>query len=179
MKIFVPDLEKHEGEFIPFIRQVSLASLGVDLPGCDQSCMTVTFHASYVAGRVLVRGQWQVELTGECSRCLAQTAFSLTEQFTEEFIPLRGAAAEGGENTVASEGEETLVYAGEVLDLKEYLRQSFLMAQPLKILCREDCRGLCPGCGVDRNREECRCREEAIDPRLRVLMALKDKKQLQ
>ena len=44
-----------------------------------------------------------------------------------------------------------------VIDLSEDARQTILLAVPLKLLCREDCQGLCPGCGVDLNREACRC----------------------
>lgn len=175
MKIFVPALEKHKGEYLPFSYQVSLASLGIDLPACGNCLLTVSVQASCVADRVLVKGQWQVDLSGECSRCLETTVYTLAEQFSEEFVAAGTSAAEGGGGKAAAGDEETLVYTGEMLDLTEYLRQSFLMAQPLKILCREDCRGLCPGCGVDRNKEACRCRDEVIDPRLGVLMVLKDK----
>ena len=175
MKIFVPVLEKHKGEYLPFLDQVSLASLGIDLPACGNCLLTVSVQASYVAGRVLVKGQWQVDLSGECSRCLEPTVYTLAERFSEEFVPVGTAASEGGAVKAPAGDEESLVYTGEILDLTEYLRQSFLMAQPLKILCREDCRGLCPGCGIDRNKEVCRCRDEVIDPRLGVLMVLKDK----
>ncbi len=174
MKIFVPELEKKKGEFLPFLYRVSLASLGVHLPGCSQSPLTVSLHASYLGGRVLVKGQWQINLIGECSRCLEQTPYSLSEQFTEEFISGGSGVQEAGWGLYRDE-EEVLVYRGEILDLKEYLRQSFLVAQPLKILCHDDCRGLCPECGVNRNQGECRCQNEALDPRLGVLVALKNK----
>jgi uncharacterized protein len=47
-----------------------------------------------------------------------------------------------------------------VIDLTEDVRQTILLAVPFKLLCREECRGLCPRCGVDLNREECRCPKE-------------------
>lgn len=174
MKIFVPNLEKHGGDFTPFVQQVPLVSLGINLPGDAEPYMTVNVLAASVAGRVLVRGHWQAELTGECSRCLEETVYRVEEHFSEEFQTSKGPVHEARERD-AGEAEDILFYTGDLLDLKEYLRQSFLISQPLKILCRDDCKGLCPGCGADRNRKECGCREEIVDPRLRSLMLLKEK----
>ena len=178
MKLFVPNLEKHGGEFIPYEQQVFLVSLGINLPGNAELCMTVNVLAACVAGRVLVQGHWQAQLPGECSRCLGETAYCVEEHFTEEFRMIKGPVHEIRER-FAGGAEDVLFYTGDVLDLKEYLRQSFLISQPLKILCRDDCKGLCPGCGVDRNKKECGCNQEMGDPRLRSLMALKGKEMRQ
>ena len=57
------------------------------------------------------------------------------------------------------------------LELDELMREVFLLEMDTKNLCSEDCKGLCPGCGVDLNVESCRCKRE-IDPRLAKLAQL-------
>ena len=57
------------------------------------------------------------------------------------------------------------------VDLSELARETFILNMPSKTLCREDCRGLCSGCGVNLNYEKCRCKKE-VDPRLAALAKL-------
>jgi len=52
------------------------------------------------------------------------------------------------------------------------MREQFFLALPMKPLCREDCKGLCPVCGINRNRETCTCQSEWVDPRLEPLRHL-------
>ncbi len=177
MKVFITNLEKHAGKFVPYSVNIPLASLGIQVPGNEEGIMHVNIQASYLGDQVLIRGDWHVDLQDVCSRCLEQTVCRLEEQFTEEFARLDDPVSVDLHEKEGSWEQNDFVYSGEVLDLTEYLRQSFLMSQPFKVLCREDCRGLCPVCGVDQNYEECRCQEENIDPRLRVLEEYKNKKQ--
>ena len=62
------------------------------------------------------------------------------------------------------------------VDLGEMLREQFYLALPMQPLCRPDCQGLCPVCGVDRNLERCECQTEWVDPRLSGLKALVNRK---
>jgi uncharacterized protein len=64
-------------------------------------------------------------------------------------------------------------YEREEVDLAPLVRETMILALPTKPLCREDCRGLCPRCGANRNGGECGCRQEWSDPRLEVLRDLK------
>lgn len=173
MKISLSGLEKLAGEFVHFSYEGTLATLGIDVPGNRDALMVVTLDASYVSGKVVVKGKWKLELKESCSRCLEETVYSLEEEFNEVFTRLQEASPGDDAEDSVPEAEDFLVFTGEVLDLAEYLRQSFFMAQPLKIVCHEECRGLCPVCGANRNREDCNCSEETIDPRLRVLKGLK------
>jgi len=75
---------------------------------------------------------------------------------------------------VDEEKGDDFIFRGDVLDLREYFRQLFLIAQPLKILCRNDCKGLCPICGTNKNRNDCDCAEDNIDPRWSMLQKLKE-----
>ena len=58
------------------------------------------------------------------------------------------------------------------IDLAEDVRQTVLLAVPLKLLCKDECRGLCPRCGADLNKESCRCSPETLDARWAPLREL-------
>jgi uncharacterized protein len=64
-------------------------------------------------------------------------------------------------------------YRDETIDLGEVIREQFYLALPMKPLCQDACKGLCPVCGVNRNRETCNCTQEWVDPRLAALADLK------
>ena len=84
--------------------------------------------------------------------------------------PLNAAAAEA---ELTEEDLSFSFYEGDEVNLAPLVRETLLLALPTKPLCREDCRGLCPRCGANRNGAECGCREEWRDPRLEVLRTLK------
>ena len=69
--------------------------------------------------------------------------------------------------------EETYPLLGDQLDLQPLARDAVLLNLPQVPLCREDCAGLCPVCGADRNDEPCGCEVEAGDPRWATLDALR------
>lgn len=58
------------------------------------------------------------------------------------------------------------------IDIEPVLREMVLLNHPIKLLCREDCKGLCPGCGADLNTESCKCGQKAVDPRWEDLRKL-------
>jgi uncharacterized protein len=62
------------------------------------------------------------------------------------------------------------------LDISQEIRDLVILDQPWRFLCQEDCKGLCPGCGVNLNLEACRCVRERVDPRWQALQNLKKKK---
>jgi uncharacterized protein len=92
-----------------------------------------------------------------CARCLAQANCPIHIEFEEEYIPLVDANSAA---RTRSPGADDGFRIGPdfVLDLAEPLRQYMLMSEPLKPLCRPDCAGLCPSCGVDLNLQACHCR---------------------
>lgn len=106
-----------------------------------------------------------------CSRCLTETEEPLALKFTEEFRQTVDLAS--GAQIAAREGEDAfLLDQFHTLDLTEAIRQYALMAIPLTSLCREDCAGLCPVCGQDRNQVHCEHQTQPVDPRLGILSTL-------
>lgn len=130
---------------------------------------------------VHLRGRLSARLGLQCGRCLE--AFVLpVEQDLDLFYLRRHADDEGDEEDEVELSDRDMViayYDRDELDLGEMVREQFFLAVPLKRLCREDCRGLCPMCGANRNRARCDCPppEAAASPfgSLRKLFEDKDR----
>ena len=120
---------------------------------------------------VHVKGHLDVRLALECSRCLEPLSYALDQDLDLFFLPHR----EGEEEDEVELTERDLVvgyYQGDRLDLGEIVREQIFLSVPMKRLCQEGCRGLCPACGANRNRTPCACVIEAADPRLAPLKKL-------
>lgn len=116
-----------------------------------------------------VTGRLACELEMVCSRCLAAFKQPLDVRFAEFFALVRG---DGGEEGDPGDGRMIHAVKEDVIDLDPYLKENVAVAVPAFPLCREDCRGLCPACGADRNEGDCGCRAERIDPRWGALKDL-------
>lgn len=133
------------------------------------------------ARKVRLVGRVTATLECDCSRCLEPFAVPVDSPFDVMFLPAESNVA-GLPSRGASDEEEVReddlgvsFYKDETLDLGELMREQFYLALPMKPLCREDCQGLCPVCGINRNRETCSCRSEWVDPRMEALRDLRSK----
>ena len=87
------------------------------------------------------------------------------------YAPAVEAEAEGAgeDRDISADDADTSYYHDDMIDLNELLREQFYLALPMKPLCREECLGLCPQCGSDRNTNPCDCQPDWQDPRLAAL----------
>ena len=123
------------------------------------------------ATKVRVTGRVVTALQLVCSRCLEPFDIPVDAAFDAMFLPVATNAG-GDEQEVADEDLGVSFYKDETLDLGELMREQFYLVLPMKPLCRPDCKGLCPVCGINRNRETCTCQTEWTDPRLDALKRL-------
>jgi uncharacterized protein len=86
-----------------------------------------------------------------------------------------GTDAGNEELSVTVAEAEVGYYQGDGLVLEDVLREQVLLAVPLKVVCREDCKGLCPTCGKNRNTEPCSCAATLGDPRWSALKEIREK----
>lgn len=125
---------------------------------------------------VFANGTFQGELTVACSRCVNPVKLVLDEKLRVTFMPSSELPDEETESEdgaeVATEDLDLFPFDGETVDLEPLLREQFVLAIPFAPLCAENCKGLCPQCGIDRNTATCTC-EKPIDPRLAALKGLK------
>lgn len=112
----------------------------------------------------LLSGRLQGDFTQPCSRCLKPVTTSVDTKVVEKF----------GRQNLLQADEDMLAVDGDELDITFILRDYLLLELPLKVVCSENCRGLCPQCGKDLNHGDCQCVVREVDPRLAVLQKLLD-----
>jgi uncharacterized protein len=117
-------------------------------------------------------GRVKTTLELQCSRCLEPFERPLDAAFDLRYLPRTVNAGEG-EREIEEDDLTTAFYENDTIDLGQLMREQFYLALPMKPLCREDCAGLCPQCGANRNTAPCSCATESVDPRLAPLRGLK------
>ena len=121
------------------------------------------------AFRVTGRATTRLEL--DCGRCLEPFEIPVDAKFELRYIPATENTGEE-EREIEEDDLTTAFYREGALDVIEMLREQFTLATPMKPLCTEACRGLCPECGANLNRTECGCTPKWEDPRLAALKGL-------
>ena len=117
---------------------------------------------------VLVTLEGELTVRQECARCLSPYDAVIAVHLQEEFHPSIDIAT-GRLIPDTGDDDALVIDLQHVLDLTEVVRQSIILALPTTPLCREDCAGLCPICGANRNIETCNCVDAEIDPRWAAL----------
>lgn len=128
--------------------------------------------ASLLNREIHIQGHLETEIEGACARCLEPVRQVVDKDFDLYYHPLSDCPR--AEELQVPPGEEELgFYQGEGLLLEDVAKEQVLLTLPMRTICREDCRGLCPRCGVNRNLERCTCVPEPLDPRWEGLRGLK------
>jgi uncharacterized protein len=107
----------------------------------------------------------------ECGRCLEPFDVPVDANFELRYVPAAENAGEG-EREVGDDDLTTAYYREHAIDLGDLMREQFQLALPMKPLCSEACKGLCPQCGANLNTNPCDCKQSWIDPRLKGLSEL-------
>ena len=124
-------------------------------------------------GEIRIQGELKVTMEANCDRCLEPAAFPIESHFDLFYRP---ALEAGQEEIEIDEGEsEIAFYDGGGIELKDVLREYVLLAMPMQKVCREDCRGICPWCGQNRNMVTCGCEPKPVDDRWAALKRLQTK----
>jgi uncharacterized protein len=126
----------------------------------------------YRAGTELFfNGELKAVTTAVCARCAEEFETLNTRNFRYILVP----RVIGEHNGRDQRGDdlEFAVYDGDEIDLAPLVQEQVLLALPTRPLCREDCRGLCPQCGLNLNEHQCNCHGERLDSRLAILRTLK------
>lgn len=114
-----------------------------------------------------------LHLQTDCAACLQAFEMEVPVAFSLTLKPRpQSGAGMPDEMELSKDDLEECFYEGDVIDLEEILREQIILALPMYPRCKEECRGLCPVCGADLNKETCDCQREDVDPRLAVLKTL-------
>ncbi len=114
-----------------------------------------------------VEGHISGEVEAVCGRCLTAFPYEVETDFSESYT--------NHEDIVAADQEDEIhFFQGDVLDITEDILRQIFLSLPMKFVCKEDCKGFCPYCGINLNTGTCRCADDQIDPRWEKLKILLD-----
>ncbi len=106
-----------------------------------------------------IKGSYSGNLEFDCDRCCERTVVKFEKSFHYILQPKKT------EDDAIEEGDEELdfgFYEGEEIDLSELAVEHLMLSIPIKMLCKEECKGVCPYCGQNRNEFECDCEKKAM-----------------
>ncbi|HEY7112616.1 MAG TPA: DUF177 domain-containing protein [Thermoanaerobaculia bacterium] len=157
-------LEAVQDEPVSFAFDLPFGLAALDRePLKDLSPVRLEGTIARIEGGYALEGRYAFRGKLECSRCLVPYAFAVDEPFTLTLLPRKAGAV--GEAELSREDLDVNFYEGDELAVAPIAEERVQMALPMKPLCREDCLGLCPRCGADRNAGPCGCKVEEADPR--------------
>jgi len=117
-------------------------------------------------------GRVQTMLELLCSRCLEPFTRPVDAQFDLRYQP-QALNTSADEHEIQEDDLSTAFYENDQIDLGQLMREQFLLSLPMKPLCTDACRGLCPVCGTNLNRGDCDCTRTWDDPRFAALRELR------
>jgi uncharacterized protein len=144
----------------------------LDLEFAGPGNLSARVHMERHGHDILVRGHLEGTLQLGCSRCLTTFSLPVEADFDLLLAPGPGLAAEADEELSKADLDRDF-YTGETVNLESILREQVLLTLPLKPLCAETCKGLCPRCGADLNQETCQCPAEESTSPLAILKKIK------
>ena len=169
MRIELVNLERGRADFAHVYQPDDLGSFDERV-----SLVEPTFVKGNVrlAGtEVFVNGQIKTRASVECDRCLKQVDVPIEAAF--ELAYVTGQTYESSPTAELTEDELAVaVFDGEAIDVDEIVKEQVLLAVPTRMLCRTDCKGICPDCGIDKNISDCACATDEVDPRWAALKNL-------
>jgi len=174
MKVNIPELREGEN-FLEFREASASLDMG-SLSSAFKSEILVKLKLHKRENEIVVWGSASLEVTEECSRCLETFDRKFDVQF-EAFCDKIG-THKGEEESKEAEGETFNVsHDGKLLELGPCLREAIVLSLPIKPLCKEDCKGLCPVCAKNLNEDTCDCQRDESDARWSILERLKKEKE--
>ena len=164
LKLNIASVLKNDGASKDFSGEVSLGKVDYMGSALDfKSPLKVDGKVLNIGGTLEISGRVTGEFSTECSRC----GIVVTEAFEAELF-------ESLENDFSDVDEECISVQGNVIDISGSINACIFGNIPMQSFCREDCKGLCPVCGVNLNYNECNCDTTVYDPRFAIFRNLSE-----
>jgi uncharacterized protein len=125
-----------------------------------------------IVADIRLRGRFAGKFQVPCARCVEPVEIQLAADYDLIFRPV-AADSEATERSITAQETEIGYYQRDSLALEDVLREQVLLSLPVRTLCKPDCKGLCPRCGVNRNSQSCTCAGD--DPRWEALAGLRNR----
>jgi uncharacterized protein len=164
MKIVLSDITD-EGLDLAFEETISSEELKLLSPA------RVALRVEKVGDEVVIGGRVETSVELHCSRCLRTFSRDLDVNINVVYHPVEELKGEE-KHEIKDDELDMGFYAGDELDVRDLLSEQILLNVPMKPLCSESCKGICPRCGADLNVAQCACGGRETDPRLEILRKL-------
>ena len=113
---------------------------------------------AHTDGEVRIKGRVTTEIAAECDRCLGAAQIPIDAPIDLFYRPAKELMTGEEEEVEIDEGEaEIAFYEGKGIELEQVIAEQILLLLPMQLVCKEDCKGICPVCGDNRNHTECNC----------------------
>ena len=172
MQIHLSDVTDSEGKHIQLQPELELDKISFqmgDYPILEKT--PVELEITNTGNKVLeLKGIGSVTVGIPCDRCLEQVAVKIPYEI-EQKLDMKKSDTERVQDL-----DENDYLTGMDLDVDRLVYLEVLMSWPLKVLCREDCKGICSRCGKNLNKGSCGCAEEPKDPRMAAISDIFSKK---
>jgi len=161
MKLNITDIIKANGNSMDIDFNETMESLNSIGNGLKFN-QPVKFSGKLVnnSGVLKLEGRMTTGYTVQCVRCLADIAGKIDIKVDEDFV--NSSSAKKGEDDVYT-------YEGNVLEIDKALIDNIVLSTQMKMVCSENCKGLCPKCGANLNEKECGCKDDVLNPHMAVL----------
>lgn len=163
MQLSVQKALQRQGERLEFRVELGLEPFefcGDQIAPCGP--VLVEGHMMGVEDRIELDGVIHASLKSSCVRCLSEAVLQLRVPFTEKYL-----------REPDEEEPDAFLYEASAVDLDQMVLGNLVMNLPVQILCKEDCKGLCPKCGKNLNEGPCDCDSEPLHSAFAVLKDLK------
>ena len=161
MKLELIDIFSNSGAVAEFEGELtfdgdSLTEMGISFEGPAY----VKGRAENIGGQVEISAHVAAKIATNCARCMKDIFKDVDFDYTEKVV---------GSSMEVQDGDDVILLEGTEVDIADLTLNNFITVSPMKYLCKEDCKGLCPHCGADRNHTDCGCETDVTDPRFDVL----------
>ncbi len=154
-----------------------ITRLPIDFPIEPEAPYGVSFEGDVrVIGEITNQGGYmrlvaiaEIPYSGECARCLTEVSGVYAMPFERTVVTEGTLTEEQEEDNV----DEYVILQNGMLDIDDSVREALILSFPMRLLCNEDCPGLCPKCGKPLREGSCGCTTKEVDPRWAVLASLK------
>jgi uncharacterized protein len=173
--IVLDDIDKNGPQDISRTYQLTPQELERDeLAGVGPVTIELTATKGDLPGEYLVDGTSRFTADLGCSRCVEPYPFANSSAFHLRFRPRLEVTQENEEVEIVSDDLDVEFYMERSISLRDLAAEQVQLAIPMKPLCEENCLGLCPTCGANRNRERCQCETPAGDERWGALAGIRE-----
>ncbi len=118
--------------------------------------------------KLLIEAKGQVTIVANCDRCLTEVPVEIDLDFSKEFVI-------EDQKLVFEDLDAAEYIEGQILDTDRLVYDEILVNWPMKVLCKDDCKGICNKCGINLNLQDCTCDRTVVDPRMAAIQDIFNK----